>query len=135
MSRITPADVPFSAGKARRFGLLVGGAFLILAALSAWRGRTLPVVAAVSGIGLTLVIGALIAPTRLATAYRAWMGIAKILGSIMTPLFMSVMYFVVLTPVAVIRRLVGGNPLVTRGSESFWVTRPVTRGRSMERQF
>lgn len=135
MSNFKKDDGPFSAGEGRRFGFLVGGAFLLLAALGVWRGRSHIVAGAFGGIGLALAIWALVAPTRLGTVYRAWMGIAKVLAPIMTPVFMAVMYFVVLTPVAIVRRLAGGNPLVARGPDSFWTARSVTRGRSMERQF
>ena len=135
MSDFKKDDGSFTATDGRRFGFLVGGAFLALGALSVWRGRSLIVTGAFAAVGLTLAIWALVAPARLASPYRAWMGIAKILGPIMTPVFMSVMYFVVLTPVAIIRRLLGGNPMVARGPESFWIARSATRGRSMERQF
>jgi hypothetical protein len=135
MSDFKKDGAPFSAAEGRRFGFLVGGAFLVLGALSVWRGRSVIVAGVLAGIGLTLAIWALVAPARLGTVYRAWMGIAKVLAPIMTPVFMSVMYFVVLTPVALVRRLAGGNPLISPGPDSFWSTRTATRGRSMERQF
>lgn len=135
MSDFKKDDGRFSAGDGRRFGFIVGGAFLVLAALSVWRGRSPIVAAALGAIGLTLALWALVAPTRLAPVHRAWMGIAKVLAPIMTPVFMSVMYFVILTPVAIVRRLAGGNPLVARGEDSYWIAREATRGRSMERQF
>ena len=126
---------PFTPKEGRRFGLLVGAAFLALAVLSLWRGRTMSVVAVFGTVGLLLALAGAFAPARLALPYRLWMGIARVLAPIMTPVFMAVMYFVVLTPVAVVRRLFGGNPLVARGPQSFWIERPQGYRSSMERQF
>ena len=135
MSAAALKDKPFTRSDGRRFGLVVGGAFLALAGLSLWRGRGLYVVLGLAALGALLVFGGLLVPARLGPPYRAWMGLAKVLAPVMTPVFMAVMYFVVLTPVAALRRMIGGNPLVARGTESFWIERTRSGRSSMERQF
>jgi hypothetical protein len=59
------------------------------------------------------------------------------LSKITTPIFMGVVYFVVLTPVGLLRRLLGRNSLVRPQGGTFWVSRPAGTARKgdLERQF
>ncbi|HEU4632232.1 MAG TPA: SxtJ family membrane protein [Gemmatimonadaceae bacterium] len=120
----------------RRFAFPVGGAFLALAGLAWWRGhpRTAVVVAT---IGAALVLAGAIAPTRLGGVERAWMALAHAISRVTTPLLMGVLYFLVLTPIAVAMRLGGYDPLRQRAAAgSRWVPREPGRGRSdLRRQF
>jgi Saxitoxin biosynthesis operon protein SxtJ len=129
-ARLTPAE-------GRKFGLLVGGAFLAFATISWWRGHvTAPKVLLV--IGLPLVLAGLLVPGRLGPVYRGWMGFAKVLSKVTTPIFMGLVYYVVLTPIGLTRRLFGGDPLVRKPQGSgYWVAREPTQRqrRDMERQF
>jgi hypothetical protein len=129
-ARLTPAQ-------GRRFGLTVGGAFLVLAAVAWWRGHgtTMAVLAALGG---TLSVAGLLVPTYLGPVERAWMRLAHLISRVTTPVVMAVMYYVVLTPVGILRRLVSRNPLVHAHADAgFWKIRPADRRRtgSMERQF
>ncbi len=126
-----------SAAEGRRFGLTVGTAFTGLGALAAWRGHALTAGAA-GGIGLALVVLALFAPARLEPIYRLWMGLAEVMSKITTPILMGVVYFAVVTPTGLLRRLAGKNPLIRpRTAQSFWVSRAADAQRrtGMERQF
>lgn len=129
-ARLTPAE-------GRKFGLTVGGAFLAFAAISWWRGHaTAPKV--LLAIGLALVLAGLLVPGRLGPVYRGWMGFAKILSKVTTPIFMGLVYYVVLTPMGLARRLFAGNPLVRKPQgPGYWVAREPTQRqrRDMERQF
>jgi hypothetical protein len=53
---------------------------------------------------------------------------------------MGIVYFVVLTPIAFLRRLAGGNPMTHEiADDGYWVTRvkpdPEASRKRMERQF
>jgi Saxitoxin biosynthesis operon protein SxtJ len=125
-----------SPAEGRRFGLLVGGTFLLLGGVSHWRGHQLaPVVLWV--LGGALVVAGLLVPGYLGPVYQRWMGLARILSKITTPIFMALIYFGVFTPMGVIRRLMGKNALVRRDAGTFWVTRqPGSSRRSdLSRQF
>jgi hypothetical protein len=90
------------------------------------------------GVGLALVIAALVVPARLGPIQRAWMGLAAAMSRITTPVFMGVVYFVVVTPIGLLRRLAGKNSLLRpRTAKSFWVSRAddAERRAGMERQF
>jgi hypothetical protein len=129
----------YSAAQGRKFGLTVGIAFGILAGLSYWRGHgVVPLVA--GAIALALVVAALAAPRALEPVERAWMKLAHVISRVTTPIFMGIVYFAVLTPIGIVRRTFGRNPLVHEpDGGSYWIARtPVERERKrirMERQF
>jgi len=133
------ARVParLSAADGRRFGLTVGIAFAVLGGVAWWRGRVL-VTGVALGIGLFLLIAALVVPARLGPVHRAWMGLATAMSKITTPVFMGIVYFAVVTPTGLFRRLAGKNSLLRhRTAKSFWVSRAADADRrtGMERQF
>lgn len=119
----------------RKFGLTVGIAFLALTALMLWRQNE--AIAWVTGsIGALLVLGGLVIPARLGPAHAVWMGLAGVLSKITTPIFMGVVYFVVLAPMGLLMRLFGRNPLRHRPVDGgFWVARSSGQGNDLRRQF
>jgi hypothetical protein len=121
----------------RKFGTTVGAAFLVLAGLLWWRGRHSTALVFMA-LGGALVLAGLVAPDRLGPIYRGWMGLAHLLSRVTTPLFMGIVYFLVLTPTGWLIRLFGRNPIRHPPSEgSFWVRRPAGHGQRdrMEHQF
>jgi hypothetical protein len=132
-------DVParLSPVEGRKFGLLVGGAFLLLAMFLWWRGKT-GFAPWLGGLGGLLAVAGLLIPGHLGPIYRAWMGLALALSKVTTPIFMGIVFYLVITPIGVLMRLVGRQPLKHAGKGGgFWVERPegVTHQSSMERQF
>jgi len=122
-------------GDLRRFGLLVGAAFL---ALGAWRWYPGPIdwVAGLLGsLGAALLAAGLISPAALALPYRAWMSLAEILGAVMTRVILAVLFFGVLTPIALIVRLAGRDLMnrQSKGRPSYWLDSP--HGRQDHRHY
>lgn len=129
-ARLTPAE-------GRRFGVSVGMAFLALAGVAWWRSRGHTSVALAS-IGGLLVLGGVALPTHLGPVFRAWMGLAHVLSRFTTPLLLGLVFYLVVTPVALAMRLFGASPLRRpRAGSSGWAARAPGRpaGRDMERQF
>jgi hypothetical protein len=123
-----------SPAEGRRFGFTVGLAFLVFAALAWWRGH--PVVASVLGaVGGLLVLAAAVVPSQLGPVQRGWMGLAHAISRVTTPVFMGILYFVVLTPFGMVRRTFGRSPLHrSRTDTTFWVVRSSRRS-DLTRQF
>lgn len=121
----------------RRFGLTVGAAFAAFGALLWWREHYYG--AGVAALGGVLLIGAgLVFPGRLGLVYRAWMGLAAGMAKITTPVGLAIVYFGAFTPVGLLMRLVGHQPLARAPhAASRWVRRgPEVGHRSdMKRQF
>jgi hypothetical protein len=119
----------------RVFAFTLTGAFSALAALSWWRHH--PRSSVVFGVlaGALLLAGAVL-PTRLGPVRAAWMGLAHAISKVTTPIFMGAVYYLVITPSGLVRRLLGGNPLrQTHGKESGWVDRSASPPRDLTRQF
>lgn len=125
-----------TAAQGRRFGLTVGVAFLVIAAIPLWREHY-TTAAVLAAIGSLLALAGLAIPTWLGPIERGWMRLAHVISKVTTPIVMGIMYLVVLTPFGLGRRLFGGNPLEHRPDDGgFWRTRPASRGRSnLSRQF
>jgi len=128
-ARLTPAE-------GRKFGLTLGAAFLALAAvLHFWR-RAETVGAAFGALGALLAAAGVVAPARLGTVRRAWMGLAHAIAKVTSPVALGLVYFLVVTPIGLLMRLAGRRPLAHRARDgSFW-TAPSSGGRSdLRRQF
>ena len=68
------------------------------------------------------------------------MALARAISRVTTPIFMAIIYFLVITPTALLRRKVGKRTLSPpRSANTFWVERkrtdPESARRRMERQF
>jgi hypothetical protein len=126
-----------SAAEGRKFGLTVGGAFLVITGILWWRGLD-GAVPYTGVLGAVLAAAGLLIPTRLGPVNRAWMGLAHLISRVTTPIFMGVVYFVVLCPIGVGMRLFGRNPMVhATGDKGFWFKRGTAEleASRMERQF
>jgi hypothetical protein len=124
-----------SSTEARRFGLVVGSAFLALGFLVWWRGR--PLTAQVFWVvGAALILFGIVLPDALGPVYRAWMALALAISKVTTPIFLGLVYFGILTPIGLVRRLLGYDALKRRpAAESLWVSRDVGKRSTMKRQF
>jgi hypothetical protein len=90
------------------------------------------------GLGGILIIAGLLVPTILGPVNRAWMGLAHLLSKVTTPIFMGVVYFLVITPISLVMRLAGKNPLMhPEHGGGFWFERGSEKPEPnrMERQF
>jgi hypothetical protein len=113
----------------RRFGLVVGGVFAGIAAVSAWpNGWAVGSTAAVLGaVGGALLVLGLAAPALLRPVYRVWMGLAFVLGFVMTRVILTVVFVGLVVPIGLVLRLFGKDFLderFDRSAPSYW--RPKT---------
>ena len=120
-------------GSDRSFGVMFAVIFLLIIGWLRWRGEgegATPVLLALSA--LTLVV-ALARPRLLRPFNRGWMAFSVLLGRIVSPVVLSVLYFALITPLAVALRLGGRDPLRLRlrPAESHWRPRGV-RGYTLE---
>lgn len=130
-ARLSPRDL-------RRFAFTIAIPLTLLAVLSAWRGHTFPP-AVLGGAAVALAGLGLASPEILRPVHRFWMGMAEALGWFNTRLLLSLVYFLMMTPIGIVMRLLGRDPLNRRLNDraSYWVKRMECRDPkdSMERQF
>jgi hypothetical protein len=126
-----------TAKQLRSFGLLVGGIFAVI---GLWplvlRGENLRLWALI--LGGTLVGLGLIWPALLGPVFRVWMFIGHILGWINTRIILSLVFFLMITPMGLLMRLFGRDPMNRRLDpkvESYRVLRTPRPGSHMTRQF
>ena len=97
----------------RDFGLLVGGIFGVIGLWPLlWRQQS-PRLWAVA-LAVALVLPGLVAPRILTPAYRAWMKLAEVLAWVNTRLVLGVVFYGVVTPIGMVMRLAGHDPMRRR---------------------
>jgi len=109
----------------RRFGLTLGSALLLLAALLFWRHhRALGLPFAALGTLFVLVAG--VSPVLLKWIHGPWMILSLALGWIMTRVLLTTAFFLIVTPIGLLQRLFGKRPLeiaFRTGATSYWQPR------------
>ena len=119
----------------RSFGLLF---FVVLLIIGLWpikNGESLNIyflTASVIFLLLGLVNSKLLSPLN-----KLWIKFGEILGIIIAPLVMALVYFVILTPVSLIVRIFGKDLLglkFLKEKETYWIKRKKNLG-SMKKQF
>lgn len=108
----------------RRFGIIAFLFFGGLFALALWRQRTMItyLFGAFSLLGLSFIT----APTPLKGIHDGWLRIARFIGEMITLIALTLAYYVVMTPSALLKRVFGGRPLPTlpdKDVSSYWVSR------------
>ena len=106
----------------REFGLIVGGMLLLLSSWWIYRGKFHRVTPVTLPIGSVLVLLGVVIPRALYYPNKAWMALAEVLSYISTRIILAFVYFLVITPIGIIKRLSGWDPLDRRAArrESYW---------------
>ena len=108
----------------RKFGIIGFLFFGTLLAIALWRDKTLA--AYFFGILSCLSIGFIILPWRLRYVYATWLKIANFVGLVVTTLILSILFYFVITPTALIKKIFGGRPLPLKPDDkvsTYWITR------------
>jgi hypothetical protein len=125
-------------GSDRSFGLVFAAAFLVIAFLPLVRSAPVRWWALVATAGFAL--AALVAPSVLRPLNQIWFKFGIALHHVINPIVMGAIFFVAVTPTALIMRAFGKDPLRLerdRTVATYWVARerPAPAPRSMTRQF
>ena len=112
--------------QARRFALVLVVALAVLAAYLSRRERSAPAAVAAAFAGAVALLATL-APEVWLAAFRLWMKVAQALSFVMTRVILTVFFYLVLTPFALVLRLLGKRLLDTAwrdGRASYWIDKP-----------
>ena len=88
-------------------------------------------------ISIIFLILGLINSKLLTPLNKSWIKLGEILGIIIAPIVMALVYFVVLTPISIIVRIFGKDLLglkFLKEKETYWIKRKKSLG-SMKKQF
>ena len=125
-------------GSPRGFGVVFAVVFAVICLWPLMDGEGVRVWAlAAAAVFLVL---ALMRPSLLAPLNRIWLGLGAVLHRVVNPLVMGLMFFAVITPTALILKLIGKDLLRRRfspGAKSYWIPRqpPGPEPQSMRNQF
>ena len=119
----------------RSFGILFFVVFLIISLWPLKNGNNLNFYFLIASI-IFLILGVLNSKL-LSPLNKAWIKFGEILGLIIAPIVMGIVYFVILTPVSLIVRLFGKDLLglkFLKEKETYWIKRN-KKLTSMDKQF
>jgi len=108
----------------RKFGIIAFLFFGVLCGLGIWREKLVLsyFFGCVSLIGLSFWLF----PKPLSPVYDRWLKISHFIGRVITVIILTLAFYLVITPAALLKRIVGGRPLPMKPDpnlSSYWVTR------------
>ena len=108
----------------RSFGVSVGGVLIGIALLLLWRHRVTRA-EVVGGIGALLLVAGLMWPPLLKWPSAAWWRFSRALGYVNARVLLSLLFGLVLTPLSLVWRVTGKDPLARRRDRwSGWAPYP-----------
>jgi hypothetical protein len=125
MNAVSPSMDEVTGASNRSFGFVFAAVFALIAFLPLWRGAEPRYWAA--GLSLLLIVMSLVRPALLAPANRAWFVVGLVLHRITNPILMAVVFFIGVTPFALVTRVV--NPRFARrmrpdaSASTYWISR------------
>ena len=127
---------PVRGSSDRAFGLMVGGVLTAIGLTPLIKGNTPGWAAA--GAGAVLLLLALIKPSLLHRPNLLWTRLGLLLHGLVSPIVMGAMFYLVFTPIGLLFRLLGKDPLRLRfdpDAASYWIHREPAAPDSMANQF
>ncbi len=123
--KVSDIDLPSN----RKFGFFFAGIFSLAGAYFFFKEA--PGYGAVlSGVTFTFIVVALLKPELLLPLNKAWMKLGFLLGRIVNPIVLGVIFFGMFTPIALLMKLIGRDELQLkpRDSASYWKAREPADG-------
>ena len=120
-------------GELRKFGLVVGSAFLLFALLGLIKHWSAAAIVLLVLAGILLLLAGWTKPRLLGRLYGVWMGMAFALGWVVSRLILILLFYAVLSPLGAIARVAGKKFIDTgfgKGGDSSWV--PRTAGKKID---
>jgi multisubunit Na+/H+ antiporter MnhG subunit len=132
------ANIKSTRKELREFGVVVGAVLIVLADVAMWRGRGIYIYLLTAGVLLTGFGVAL--PSVLVPFQKAWMALAVVMGFFMSRIILVALFYLVITPIGLLMRMLGKDILDQRLSKekaSYWHERPdaIKRKESYENQY
>jgi hypothetical protein len=116
------ARIDRSSKALRRFGFVVGAVSLSLGLLFLLRHRN---GSALLTLGLLLIGLGAVAPRSLKYLHALWIGLSLLIGWVMTRVILTVVFFLVVTPIGLLQRLLGRSNVdlgFRTGADTYWQT-------------
>jgi hypothetical protein len=115
LGKLKPSDKDL-----RNFGILFFGFFILFSLWFLYKGRN-PY--GFLAAGIAFLVPGLIVPRVLAPLYKAWMLSGIVLGGVISRIVLIVLFYLVLTPVSLVLKLMGKDILdekIEKEKNSYW---------------
>ncbi len=106
----------------RKFGLVMTVPLAIIGLLMLWRGK--PAAPYFLGLAVFFLVTGLAVPMILAPIEKVWMSLAKVLSVIVTHIILTLTFYLVITPMGLLMRLLRKDLLQLKAApdrSSFWI--------------
>jgi hypothetical protein len=122
----------------RSFGFVFAVVFVVIALWPLWHGAALRWWSL--GVAAALVVVSVAVPRILAVPNRLWLKFGLLLGRIVSPIALGILFYLVFMPIGMLMRLLGKDPLKLKrdaAATTYWVDRepPGPPPTSMTNQF
>ncbi len=130
--------IPSNRKDLKSFGITIGIVLVLISGVIYWKHQRISWLWI--GLGTALISLGYLFPQLLKPLQKIWMGLAVLIGAVMSRVVLSIVYFLVLTPIAVFTRMGGKVYLDLRfrdkSAETYWVDRTGKIAReTYEKQF
>lgn len=108
----------------RKFGFSIGIILIFLSCLLFWQGKHYT--SLILSVSIIFLLIGLFLPICLKPIHKVWMGVAILLGWVMTRVILIISFYLIVTPIALVSRLVGKDFLdrkFDKSKESYWIPR------------
>ncbi len=108
----------------KKFGITIGIVLGLMGMWFLWRGKGGSY--ALLGSSILFLSLSFIYPLLLKPVQKLWMSLAVLLGWLMTRVILIILFYLVVTPIALLAKLCGKDFLNTkldRNAKSYWITR------------
>jgi len=124
----------------RKFGITVGAVLVLIGFAFQFFGNNYSFYMIIGTIGAVLIFFGVIYPNILLPLHKIWMSLAVVLGFIMTRVILSILFYLIVTPIGFIAKLTGKDFLdlkIEKDKESYWHKREIKEYQKIdtERQF
>ena len=121
----------------KEFGLIVGGVFVLLGLWWLYRGKFVTAAYVLSAAGFALVLSGLVLPRLLIVPRKFWMKLAEAMSYVSSRIILAIVFFLVLTPIGLVKRAMGWDPLQRRSApgDTFWQPYPARPPRHYEKMY
>jgi hypothetical protein len=110
----------------RKFGFQFSGIGALVTAYLWWSAFSFQTLALVAAASVAIAMTAAVRPGWLEPLKRGWFRLGHVLGMVVSPIVLGVVFFLLLTPLAVALRIAGRDTLRLRrcAAATYWIDRP-----------
>lgn len=123
--------------EARNFGFFIGSILIVFALYKINRYESATSFLIIC-FGLLFVLMGFLCPRMMLQLRKGWIAIGRIMHKFMLPVIMGILFMFIFTPVAIILKIIGRDPLKLKFQKSdvtYWIIKDKMNSENMKEQF